>query len=64
VNIVAHKCLLVVYGEGGHEAGARHVRRAANDTPSARQLRTLWWRVVPSLAVAAAGSAWLLLQMR
>jgi hypothetical protein len=37
---------------------------AANDTPSARQLRTLWWRVVPSLAVAAAGSAWLLLQMR
>ena len=64
VNIVAHKCLLVVYGEGGHEAGARHVRLAANDTPSARQLRTLWWRVVPSLAVAAAGSAWLLLQMR
>jgi len=64
VNIVAHKCLLVVYGEGGHEAGARHVRMAANDTPSARQLRTLWWRVVPSLAVAAAGSAWLLLQMR
>lgn len=64
VNIVAHKCLLVVYGEGGHEVEARHVRMAANDTPSARQLQTLWWRVVPSLAVAAAGGAWLLLQMR
>jgi MSHA biogenesis protein MshM len=64
VNIVAHKCLLVVYGEGGHEVGPRHVRMAAADTPSARQLWTLWWRVVPSLAVAAAGSAWLLLQMR
>jgi len=64
VNIVAHKCLLVVYGEGGHEVEARHVRMAADDTPSARPLQTLWWRVVPSLAVAAAGGAWLLLQMR
>jgi MSHA biogenesis protein MshM len=64
VNIVAHKCLLVVYGEGGHEVGARHVHMAADDTPSARQLQTLWWRVVPSLAVAVAGGAWFLLQMR
>ena len=64
VNIVSHKCLLVVYGEGGHEVEARHVRMAADDTPSARPLQTLWWRVVPSLAVAAAGGAWLLLQMR
>ena len=64
VNIVAHKCLLVVYGEGGHEVAARHVRMAVDDTPSARQLQTLWWRVVPSLAVAAAGGTWLLLQMR
>jgi len=64
VNIVAHKCLLVLYGEGGHQVVARHVRLAADDTPSARRLQTLWWRVVPPLAVAAAGGAWLLLQMR
>jgi MSHA biogenesis protein MshM len=64
VNIVAHKCMLLVYGEGGHEVLARHVRMAAKDTPSARPLRqTWWWGVVPTLA-AAAGGAWLLLQMR
>lgn len=65
VNIVAHKCLLLVYGEGGHEVLARHVRQAAKDTPSARPVRwTWWWSVVPTLAAAAAGGAWLLLQMR
>jgi MSHA biogenesis protein MshM len=65
VNIVANKCLLLVYGEGGHEVLARHVRMAAKDTPSARPVhQTWWWSVVPTLAVAAAGGAWLLLQMR
>jgi MSHA biogenesis protein MshM len=65
VNIVAHKCLLVVYGEGGYEVRARHVRMAATDTPSARSVRhTWWWSVVPTLALAAAGGCWFLLQMR
>jgi len=64
VNIVAHKCLLLVYGEGGHEVLPRHVRLAVQDTPSARAVRHgWWWSVVPTLAAAAAG-AWLLLQMR
>ncbi len=65
VNIVANKCLLLVYGEGGHEVLARHVRIAVKDTPSARSVRhTWWWSVVPTLALAAASGAWLLLQMR
>jgi MSHA biogenesis protein MshM len=65
VNIVAHKCLLLVYGEGGHEVLVRHVRMAAKDTPSARPVRqTWWWSVVPTLVAAAAGGTWLLLQMR
>jgi MSHA biogenesis protein MshM len=65
VNIVANKCLLLVYGEGGYEVLARHVRTAVKDTPSARSMRhTWWWSVVPTLALAAASGAWLLLQMR
>lgn len=64
VNIVAHKCLLVVYGEGRHQVLPRHVRLAVQDTPSAQRVHhRWWWSVVPTLAAAAAG-AWLLLQMR
>jgi MSHA biogenesis protein MshM len=64
VNIVSHKCLLVVYGEGGNTVLPRHVRMAAQDTPAARPVRFgWWWSVVPTLAAAAVG-AWLLLIMR
>lgn len=44
VNILAHKALLLTYGEGGVQAGARHVRAAVKDTPAARQFR--WWHLV------------------
>jgi MSHA biogenesis protein MshM len=40
VNILAHKALLLAYGEGGRRAERRHVRTAVNDTPSAN---TPWW---------------------
>jgi MSHA biogenesis protein MshM len=36
VNILAHKALMLVFGEGGHQAGPRHVRAAMRDTPAAR----------------------------
>lgn len=36
VNVLAHKALLLCYGEGRHTVGARHVRAAARDTPAAR----------------------------
>lgn len=39
VNIVAHKALLAVYGEGGSFVQARHARAAARDTEGARPLR-------------------------
>lgn len=44
VNIVAHKAMLLAYGEGLHEAGAKHVRAAVNDTPAARQGAWSWLR--------------------
>ena len=43
VNILAHKALLLVYGEGGHAAARRHVRAAAADTPAAGPQRGWWW---------------------
>ena len=42
VNILAHKSLLTLYGEGGRQAERRHVRSAIEDTPSARA-RWWWW---------------------
>jgi MSHA biogenesis protein MshM len=37
LNIVAHKSLLLAYGEGLPAVAARHVRAAAADTPAARR---------------------------
>jgi MSHA biogenesis protein MshM len=42
VNILAHKALLLVYGEGGHQAERPHVRAAVEDTPAASW--PWWWR--------------------
>jgi MSHA biogenesis protein MshM len=43
VNILSHKSLLLLYGEDGVELEHRHIRLAANDTPSAAQPRPWWW---------------------
>jgi MSHA biogenesis protein MshM len=40
VNILAHKALLSVYGEGARLVEARHVRNAVDDTPTAT---SAWW---------------------
>jgi len=42
VNILAHKALLVVYGEGGRTVDRGHVRAAVEDTPTASW--RWWWR--------------------
>ena len=44
VNILAHKSLLLVYGEGGRQAETRHVRAAVEDTPAASQPWGWWTR--------------------
>ena len=40
INILAHKALLSLFGEGGYGVKSRHVRLAAKDTEGARQH---WW---------------------
>jgi MSHA biogenesis protein MshM len=41
VNILAHKSLLLAYGEGARRAERRHVRAAVDDTPAASP--PWWW---------------------
>ena len=51
VNILAHKSLLVVFGEGGREVERRHVQVAVGDTPSANA-RNWWWGRARSASAA------------
>lgn len=59
VNILAHKALMLTFGEGKQLASARHVAAAADDTGAARK-RSWSWAWVGGLALAAAttGAGW------
>ena len=61
VNIVAHKAMLLAYGEGGQDLAPAHVRKAAMDTPVYR--RRLWWRLgfAMLLLSVAGGLGWMAL---
>ena len=62
INILAHKAMMLAYGEGAREISARHIRAAAADTPAARSRRWNWWPTLALLVCAGAGSAWALLK--
>jgi len=60
VNILAHKALMLTYGEGRKMVEARHVRAAAKDTEAARQHSWGRWGLAASLLfVAGAVSGWM-----
>ena len=42
INILAHKCLMLAYGEDQHRVSVAHVRLAARDTPGVLA-RPSWW---------------------
>jgi MSHA biogenesis protein MshM len=44
VNILAHKCLMLAYGENVVRINVRHVRMAAADTPGVQAPRSWWLR--------------------
>ncbi|HEY5928730.1 MAG TPA: AAA family ATPase [Burkholderiales bacterium] len=55
INVLAHKAMLAAFGEGRHHVSAQHVRKAANDTPSARVPRSpVLWAVLAVMAAALA----------
>jgi MSHA biogenesis protein MshM len=44
VNILAHKALMLAFGEGAMEIGPRQIKAAASDTPATRRpLRLFKW---------------------
>jgi MSHA biogenesis protein MshM len=49
VNILAHKAMLLAYGQGRMLVEAPHVRAAVADTPAARRLG--WWWMLSSLGI-------------
>jgi MSHA biogenesis protein MshM len=51
VNIMAHKSLLLAFGEGLQQVLPRHVRNAAADTPAVRRTR---WPLLALVAILAA----------
>jgi MSHA biogenesis protein MshM len=59
VNILAHKSLMLTYGEGKQQVNARHVRAAANDTGAARKFRWQWaWAGLALMLVVGTGAGW------
>jgi len=61
VNIIAHKALLLAYGEGVQQVLPAHVRRAAADTPAAQRYRPWWWFGFAMLLASVGSLGWMLL---
>jgi MSHA biogenesis protein MshM len=62
VNIVAHKAMLLAYGEGLQHVEPRHVRGAALDTPAARARRPWWWVGFAMMVVSIGGIGWIMIK--
>ncbi len=61
VNIVAHKAMLLAYGEGTQEVLPAHVRKAASDTPVPKGRRPWWWLGFAMLLVSVGSIGWIML---
>ena len=61
INIMAHKALLLAFGEGLQQVLPRHARAAAVDTPATRRARPWWWLGFSMLLLSAGGIGWVLL---
>lgn len=64
VNIICHKSLLLVFGEGRQQVEEKHIRLAASDTPAARpEKRIRWvWAALALLGVGLGIGSWALLR--
>lgn len=58
VNILAHKSLMLAFGEGRREVTARHVRGAARDTIAAKSSWRFWWWLPVAAFLAGSGAVW------
>jgi MSHA biogenesis protein MshM len=62
VNIIAHKAMMLAYGEGRQQVLGRHVRAAAADTPEAHRGWNMWGWGVAVITVSLLATGWKLLQ--
>jgi len=64
VNIICHKSLLLVFGEGKQQVEEKHIRVAAYDTPAAKsEHSTRWlWAALALLGLSLGIGAWVLLR--
>ena len=49
VNVLAHKCLMLAYGEVEDQVSAEHVRLSAGDTPAVQAPAAFWGRMLGPL---------------
>ncbi len=60
VNILAHKALMLTYGEGKQQVRAHHVRDAVKDTVAAKRPFWPWmWAGIATLLVAGTSMGWI-----
>jgi len=57
VNILAHKCLLLAYGEGTSQITAKHLKKAIADTESIQTKTNLWRKFLFGVFAMAASTA-------
>ena len=63
INIVAHKALMLAFGEGRQQVLSKHIRDAAADTPEVRRDWLPWAVALAGVAVIASlAVAWMVLQ--
>lgn len=64
INILCHKAMLLVFGQGKQQVEEKHIRTAASDTPAAiiKNHRPWWWLALGLLAIGLAVTAWVLLR--
>ncbi len=61
INIIAHKAMMLAYGEGSQQVLPLHVRQAAADTPAARRRRPWWWLGFAMLLLSVGSLGWMML---
>ena len=64
INILCHKSMLLVFGEGKQQVEEKHIRLAASDTPAAiiKKDKKWWWLSLGLLSLGLGISGWVLMR--